>query len=101
MNQYESVQGYEEYEQVIKNLRAKLEEARVIEETLEYQKQCIESNIAAQKEEAEKRENTLTDNLKERTDDVNHLDEEFGQEEKRLEEEIITLKIQLEEVKRT
>jgi hypothetical protein len=41
------------------------------------------------------------DHLKERTNDLNQLEEEFGQEERRLEEEIITLKIQLEEAKRT
>jgi hypothetical protein len=101
MKQKESVQGSKKAQQVIKNLRAQLEEARRIEETLEYQKQCLEANIATQKEEAEKRENILTDHLKERTDDLNQLEEEFGQEERRLEEEIITLKIQLEEAKRT
>jgi hypothetical protein len=41
------------------------------------------------------------DHLKERTNDLNQLEEEFFQEERRLEEEIITLKIQLEEAKRT
>ena len=41
------------------------------------------------------------DHLKERTNDLNQLEEEFGQEERRLEEEIITLKIQLEEAKGT
>jgi chromosome segregation ATPase len=40
------------------------------------------------------------DHLKERTNDLNQLEEDFGQEERRLEEEIITLKIQLEEAKR-
>jgi hypothetical protein len=43
----------------------------------------------------------MMDHLKERTNDLNQLEEEFGQEERRLEEEIITLKIQLEEAKRT
>jgi chromosome segregation ATPase len=43
----------------------------------------------------------LTDHIKERTNDLNHLEAEFGQEEKGLEEEIITLKIHLEEEKRT
>jgi hypothetical protein len=43
----------------------------------------------------------MTDHLKERTDDLNHLEEYFCEEERRLEEEIITLKIQLEEEKRT
>jgi DNA repair exonuclease SbcCD ATPase subunit len=61
----------------------------------------LEPNIAAQKEEAEMRENILTDHLKERTNDINQLKSEFGQEEKVLEEEIITLKIHLEEAKRT
>jgi hypothetical protein len=41
------------------------------------------------------------DHLKERTNDLNQHEEVFGQEERRLEEEIITLKIQLEEAKRT
>jgi hypothetical protein len=43
----------------------------------------------------------LTYHLKERTNDLNQLQLEFGQEEKVLEEEIITLKIYLEEAKRT
>jgi hypothetical protein len=47
------------------------------------------------------REKISIDHLKERTNDLNHLDSEFGQEEKVLEEEIITLKIHLEEAKRT
>jgi len=101
MKQKQSVQGSEKDQQVIKNLRAQLEEARRIEETLEYQKKCLEANIAAQKEDAEKRENILIDHLKERTNDLNQLEEEFGQEERRMEEEIIALKIQLEEAKRT
>jgi hypothetical protein len=61
----------------------------------------LETNIAAQKEEAEMREKILTDHLKEITNDLNHLEESFGQEEKGLEVEIITLKIHLEEAKRT
>jgi small-conductance mechanosensitive channel len=52
MEQKQSVQGSEKDQQVIKNLRAQLEEARRIEETLEYQKKCLEANIAAQKEDA-------------------------------------------------
>jgi hypothetical protein len=47
------------------------------------------------------REKILIDHLKERTNDLNQLEAEFGQEEKGLEEEIITLKIKLEEAKRT
>ena len=38
MKQNQSVQGFEKDQRVIKNLRAQLEEARRIEETLEYQK---------------------------------------------------------------
>jgi hypothetical protein len=98
MKQKKSVQGSEKDQQVIKNLRAQLEEARRIEETLEYQKKCLEANIKAQKEYAEKRENIMMDHLKERTNYLNQLEEEFGQEERRMEEEIIALKIQLEEV---
>jgi hypothetical protein len=61
----------------------------------------LETNIASQKEEAETREKILTYHLKERTNNLNQLETDFGQEEKGLEEQIITLKIQLEEVKRT
>jgi chromosome segregation ATPase len=60
----------------------------------------LEANIAAQKEEAEMREKILTNHLNERTNDLNQLEAKFGQEEKGLEEEIITLKIYLEEAKR-
>jgi chromosome segregation ATPase len=58
----------------------------------------LEANIATQREKAEMREKILTYHLKEITN--NQLEVEFGQEEKGLEEEIITLKIHLEEVKR-
>jgi chromosome segregation ATPase len=85
---------------IIKNLRNQLEEARNIEENLEYQKQYLETNIEAQKEEAEMREKILIDHLKEIINDLNKLEEKFGQEEKGIEEEIITLKIHLEEAKR-
>jgi hypothetical protein len=60
----------------------------------------LESNIEAHKEEAEMREKILTCHLKEITDDLNQLEAKFGQEEKGLEEEVITLKILLEEAKR-
>jgi hypothetical protein len=46
----------------------------------------LEANIATQKEEEKIREKILTDHLKERTNDLNHLEVEFGQEEKGLEE---------------
>jgi hypothetical protein len=39
------------------------------------------------------REKILIDHLKERTNDLNQLEAEFGQKETGLEEEIITLKI--------
>jgi uncharacterized coiled-coil DUF342 family protein len=45
------------------------------------------------------RHNILTHHLKERTNDINQLEAEFVQEEKGLEEEIITLKNHLEEAK--
>jgi chromosome segregation ATPase len=61
----------------------------------------LEANIEAQNEEDEMREKILTNHLKERTNDLNQLEAEFGQEEKGIEEEIITLKIQLEEAKIT
>jgi hypothetical protein len=39
------------------------------------------------------REKIMIDHLKERTNNLNQLESDFGQEEKVLEEEIITLKI--------
>jgi len=82
-------------------LKGQLEEAKRTEETLEDQKQYLEIKMAAQKEEAKKREKILTDHLKERTNDLNQLEADFSQNERKLEDEIITLKIQLEEEKRT
>jgi hypothetical protein len=61
----------------------------------------LETNIATSKEEVEMREKILTDHLKERTNDLNQLEAEFGQDEKGLEEEISTLNFFLEESKRT
>jgi hypothetical protein len=43
------------------------------------------------------REMILIDHIKEKNNDINQLEAEFGQEEKGLEEEIITLKIHFEE----
>jgi hypothetical protein len=57
--------------------------------------------MTTQIKETEKRENILADHLKERNEDLNQLEAKFGQEERRLEEEIITLKTKLEEAKRT
>jgi hypothetical protein len=42
----------------------------------------LEANIETKKEEAKMRENILTDHLKERINDLNHLEADFGQEEK-------------------
>jgi hypothetical protein len=85
MKQKESVHICEESQQVIEKVRNHLEEAKKIKENLQYQKQYSEGNIATQKEEAEMREKILTYNLKERTNDLNHLEVEFGQQEKGLE----------------
>jgi chromosome segregation ATPase len=60
----------------------------------------LEANIEEQKKEAKMREKILADHLKERTNDINHLETNFGEEEKGIKEEIITLKIHLEEVNR-
>ena len=60
MKHKESVHIFEEAQQVIYNLKTQLKEARKIEENIEYQKK--------------------------RTNDINQLEEEFGKEEKGLEE---------------
>jgi hypothetical protein len=52
MKKKESVQGSKKDNKVIKNLRAQLEKARRIEETLEYQKKCLEDNVKTKNEEA-------------------------------------------------
>jgi hypothetical protein len=87
MKQKKSVHIFEESQHVIDNLRTYLEETIKIEENIEYQKRYLEANIAAQKEEAKMREKILANHLKERTNDLKHLEAEFGQEEKGLEEE--------------
>jgi hypothetical protein len=46
----------------------------------------LEANIEAQKEEEEIREKILTYHIKEITNDLKKIEEEFGQEEKGLEE---------------
>jgi chromosome segregation ATPase len=97
-----SQESSKESQQVIVKLKSQLEEARKIEETYKSQmeeKQCLEAKIATlrkeameekqcletERKEAEKRENILTDHLKERTEDLNQLEAKFGQEERRLE----------------
>ena len=47
MKQKESVQGLEESQWVINNLKSQLEEARIIEENLEYQKKSLKANVVA------------------------------------------------------
>jgi hypothetical protein len=42
----------------------------------------LEANIEAHKKEVEMRDKILTNHLKERTNDINQLEEEFGQEYK-------------------
>jgi hypothetical protein len=71
MKQKESVQTFEESQQIIENLRTHLQESKNIEYNLEYQKKYLEANIEAQKEEVEIRENIMIDHLKERTNDLN------------------------------
>ncbi len=55
----------------------------------------MEAKLAKKKKEADK-----IDHLKERIDDLNILEEKFGEEERRIENEIITFKTQLEEAKK-
>jgi len=62
--------------------------------------QYLEEEIVTQRNEAEKRENILTSHLKEIYEDLNKFEEKFIQWEIILEEEIVSLKIQLEEAKR-
>jgi len=82
----------------------KAKEARRIEEkykSLLEEKQSLEDEITTQGKEEDKREKILTYHLRERTKDLNNLEEKFGRQERKLEEEIISLKTQLEEEKRT
>jgi hypothetical protein len=67
----------------------------LIKEAME-EMQCLETKT----KEEEKREKILTDHLKEISEDLNQLEVEFGEEELRLEKEIISLKIKLKEAKR-
>jgi hypothetical protein len=64
-------------------LKGQLEEAKRIQETLKDQKQYFKVKIAVQKEEEEKREKILIDLLKEITEDINQLEAEFSQREKK------------------
>jgi hypothetical protein len=55
-------------------------------------KKFLEAEIEAKRKEVEKREDILTRHLKERSKDLNKLEEKFSQQERRLEEEIVSLK---------
>jgi septal ring factor EnvC (AmiA/AmiB activator) len=99
----DSNKNSEKAQQIIMNLNSHLDEAKVIEETLKDQlkeKQCLEDEIVSQIKETEKREEILISHLKEILEDLNTLEVEFSQQEKKLEEQIITLKTQLEGAKR-
>jgi hypothetical protein len=61
----------------------------------------LEAEIVSLIKEAEKREEILTSHLKEISKDLNKLEEKNSQQERRLEEEIISLKTQIEEANRT
>jgi hypothetical protein len=54
----------------------------------------------SKRQEVNKREEILTSHLKERYEDLNKLEVEFFQQERRLEEEIVSLNTQLVEAKR-
>jgi hypothetical protein len=59
------------------------------------------SHFKIKVKEAEKRENILTSQLKEIYENLNKLEVEFNQQERILQEEIISFKTQLEEGRRT
>jgi hypothetical protein len=61
----------------------------------------LEDEIFSLREEENKREEIMTSHLKERYEDLNKIEVEFSEQETRPEEEIISLKTQLEETKRT
>jgi hypothetical protein len=88
------------FEKTIMMLKSHLEESKRIEENLKDQKNYLEAKVTTRNEESKKREMILTDHLKERTNNLNHLEVDFNHQEIKLEDEIITLKIQLEEAKR-
>jgi chromosome segregation ATPase len=90
--------SFEEVQQIIENLKVQIEEAKRIDEACKIQleeKQFLEAEVVAQRNEAKKRENILTSHLKERFEDLKKIEAEFNQQERRLEEEIVSLKTQL------
>jgi hypothetical protein len=66
-------------------LKGQLEEAIRIEENLKDQKKCLEIEIASHKEEGENREKILRNHIKERSNELNQLELQFVEEERRLE----------------
>jgi len=76
----------------------------MIEETLKNhleEKKYLESKIISLRKEAKKREEIFTSDIKEISEDLNKPEAAFSQQERILEEEIISLKTQLEEEKIT
>jgi hypothetical protein len=85
---------------MIMNLKVQVEEARRIEETyknLLEENKCLEDEILAQRKEADKIEEISKIHLKEISKDLNDLEAQVSQQEGILEEEIISLNIQLRE----
>jgi len=74
-------------------LKCHLEEFKRIKETLEDQKKYLEAKMTTQKEELEKREKILTYHLKERNNNLNQVEADFSQQERKIEYEIITFNI--------
>jgi hypothetical protein len=60
----------------------------------------LQPEIVAQRKEEKKREFFFTSHVKERYENLNNLEAEFRKQERRLEEEIVSLKTELEEAKR-
>jgi len=60
----------------------------------------LEAEIVSLRKEVEKKEDILTSHLMEISEDLKKIEAEFSQQEIIFEEEIISLKIQLEEAKR-
>jgi hypothetical protein len=60
------------------------------------EKHRLEVKIVSLRKEVKKREEILTIHLKEIYEDLNNLEEKIVQQERRFEEEIISLKTQLE-----
>jgi hypothetical protein len=51
------------------------------------EKQCLEAEIVSLRKEVEKREEILASHIKERYEDLNKIEAEFSQQEKRFQED--------------